>query len=60
VQGADPFSASAAARVCASLPAPIRADGAGAPLMPELTDSERGAWEESLAVLREANQRIAI
>jgi len=28
--------------------------------MPELSDSERRAWEESLAVLREANQRIAI
>ena len=56
----EPVSIRVGHGVCASLPAPIRADGAGAPLMPELSDSERGAWEESLAVLREANQRIAI
>jgi hypothetical protein len=28
--------------------------------MLELSDRERRAWEESLAVLREATQRIAI
>jgi L-lactate dehydrogenase len=56
----EPVSVRVGHRVCASLPAPIGANGAGAPLMPELSDPERRAWEESLAVLREANQRIAI
>jgi L-lactate dehydrogenase len=56
----EPVSVRVGDRVCASLPAPIGAKGAGAPLMPELSDRERRAWEESLAVLREANQRIAI
>ncbi|HEX2126908.1 MAG TPA: hypothetical protein VHF45_10160 [Thermoleophilaceae bacterium] len=56
----EPVSVRVGDRVCASLPAPIGAEGAGAPLMPELSDRERGAWEESLAVLQEANQRIAI
>jgi L-lactate dehydrogenase len=56
----EPVSVRVADRVCASLPAPIGADGAGAPLMPELSDRERRAWEESLAVLREASQRIPI
>jgi len=56
----EPVSVRVEDRVCASLPAPIGADGAGAPLMPELSDRERRAWEESLAVLRAANERIAI
>jgi L-lactate dehydrogenase len=56
----EPVSVRVGDGVCASLPAPIGADGAGAPLMPALSDRERRAWEESLAVLREANQRIAI
>jgi L-lactate dehydrogenase len=56
----EPVSLRVADRVCASLPAPIGANGAGAPLMPELSEEERRAWEESLAVLREANERIAI
>jgi L-lactate dehydrogenase len=56
----EPVSVRVGDRVCASLPAPIRAGGAGKPLMLELSDRERRAWEESLAVLREANQRIAI
>jgi L-lactate dehydrogenase len=56
----EPVSVRVGDRVCASLPAPIGAAGAGAPLMPELSDPERRAWEESLAVLREANQRIPI
>jgi L-lactate dehydrogenase len=56
----EPVSVRVRDRVCASLPAPIGADGPGAPLMPKLSDREQRAWEESLAVLREANQRIAI
>ena len=56
----EPVSVRVAESVCASLPAPIGADGAGAPLMPELSDPERSAWDQSLAVLREANQRLPI
>jgi L-lactate dehydrogenase len=56
----EPVSVRVEDDVCASLPAPIGADGAGAPLMPELTDPERRAWEKSLAILREANQRISV
>jgi L-lactate dehydrogenase len=56
----EPVSVRVGDRVCASLPAPIRADGAGPPLMPKLNQREQRAWEQSLAVLREANQRIAI
>ena len=56
----EPVSVRVEDRICASLPAPIGAHGAGDPLMPELSDREQRAWEESLAVLREANQRIPI
>jgi L-lactate dehydrogenase len=56
----EPVSVRVEDDVCASLPAPIGADGAGAPLMPELADPERRAWEKSLAILREANQRIRL
>jgi L-lactate dehydrogenase len=56
----EPVSVRVGDRICASLPAPIGADGAGPPLMPELSDRERRAWEESLAVLRQANRRIPI
>lgn len=44
--------------LCASLPAPIGRAGPGAPLRPELSDAELEAWEASLAVLREAAERI--
>jgi L-lactate dehydrogenase len=56
----EPVSVRVADAVCASLPAPIGADGVGTPLMPELSDRERQAWQESLDVLREANERIPI
>jgi L-lactate dehydrogenase len=56
----EPVSVRVGEGVCASLPAPISAEGAGAPLMPELSDLERSAWDRSLAVLRDANQRIPI
>ena len=44
--------------LCASLPAPLGADGPGEPLMPDLDESERRAWEASLATLREAAELI--
>jgi hypothetical protein len=47
-------------RLCASLPAPIGSDWPGEPLMPVLSDDEQRAWETSLAVTREANERIPI
>ena len=56
----EPVSVRVGEGVCASLPAPIGADGAGTPLMLELSVRERRAWDESLAVLREANRRIPI
>ena len=56
----EPVSVRVEDRVCASLPAPIGACGAGSPLMPELSDAERSAWEKSLDVLREANRRLPI
>jgi L-lactate dehydrogenase len=45
--------------VCASLPARLGADGAGAGMMPELDEAEREAWAASLEVLRSAAARIA-
>jgi L-lactate dehydrogenase len=56
----EPVSVRVADRVCASLPVPIGAEGPGAPLMPELSDEERRAWDESLAVLRDANEKLPI
>jgi malate/lactate dehydrogenase len=40
--------------VCASLPCVLGADGPGAPLRPPMDDDEDAAWQQSLAVLREA------
>ena len=45
--------------VCASLPAELGPDGAGPAMLPELDEAELRAWEASLAVLREATDRIA-
>jgi L-lactate dehydrogenase len=56
----EPVSVRVGERVCASLPAMIGADGAGKPLMLELSARERRAWDASLAVLDEANRRIPI
>jgi L-lactate dehydrogenase len=53
-----PVSVRVEDRLCASLPAPIGTDGAGKPLMLELSDEEQRAWEASLDVLREANRRL--
>jgi L-lactate dehydrogenase len=54
----EPVSVRVGERVCASLPAMIGTDGAGQPLMLELSARERRAWDASLAVLDEANRRI--
>ena len=56
----EPVSVRVEDRLCASLPAPIGAGGARAPLMPELSEAERSAWEKSLDVLREGNRRLPI
>jgi len=55
-----PISVRVAEDVCASLPCPLGPDGAGTPLLPDMIDSERKAWEESLAVLRRANERLPV
>ena len=55
-----PISVRVADDVCASLPCPLGPEGAGMPLFPEMNDAERLAWEESIAVLRVANERISI
>ncbi|HEX2468137.1 MAG TPA: hypothetical protein VHJ54_08030, partial [Solirubrobacterales bacterium] len=53
----EPVSVRVGEGVCASLPAPIGADGAGTPLMLDLSVRERRAWDASM---REANRRIPI
>jgi L-lactate dehydrogenase len=49
-----PVSVRVADGVCASLPCVLRSGGPGPPLWPPMDESERAAWERSLAVLREA------
>ena len=46
--------------VCASLPCVLGPDGASAPLWPQMTPSERAAWEHSLEVLATANESLPI
>ncbi len=46
--------------VCASLPCVLGPDGASAPLWPQMTQSEREAWEHSLEVLVTANESLPI
>jgi len=46
--------------VCASLPCVLGPDGASAPLWPQMTPSERAAWEHSLEVLATANKSLPI
>jgi L-lactate dehydrogenase len=53
-----PVSLRVADDVCASLPAIIRPEGPGEPFRPPMSEGEGAAFEESLAVLREANERI--
>ncbi len=44
--------------VCASLPCVLGPDGPSRPLMPEMTAHEAECWEQSLAVLRAANEAL--
>ena len=44
--------------VCASLPCVLGPDGPSSPLMPEMTAHEAECWEQSLAVLRAANEAL--
>ena len=44
--------------VCASLPCVIGPDGPSEPLQPVMTTREREAWDNTLAVLRQANELL--
>jgi L-lactate dehydrogenase len=44
--------------VCASLPCVLGRDGPSAPLMPVMSTREQDAWDNSLAVLRKANEGL--
>ncbi|HEU5300887.1 MAG TPA: hypothetical protein VFW06_01485 [Acidimicrobiia bacterium] len=55
-----PVSVRVADGVCASLPCALGPGGASAPLIPTMSDAERGEWEQSLAVLRAANDLLPI
>jgi L-lactate dehydrogenase len=46
--------------MCASLPCILGPDGPSAPLWPSMTDEERAAWDQSIAVLAEANKQLPI
>jgi L-lactate dehydrogenase len=46
--------------VCASLPCVLDHDGPSAPLTPVMTTRERGAWDNTLAILRQANESLPI
>ena len=44
--------------VCASLPCVLGPDGPSAPLMPVMTSHEQDCWDQSLDVLRRANENL--
>jgi L-lactate dehydrogenase len=46
--------------VCASLPCVLGPDGPSEPLWPQMTDTERKAWEHSMEVLATANKLLPI
>ena len=46
--------------ICASLPCVLGPAGPSAPLSPQMTDTERKAWEHSLEVLASANELLPI
>jgi L-lactate dehydrogenase len=46
--------------LCASLPCVLGPDGPSAPLWPAMTPHEQSAWDESIAVLAEANKLLPI
>ena len=47
-------------RVCASLPCVLGPEGPSAPLLPQMTEMERKAWDHSLEVLEAANESLPI
>ena len=55
-----PVSARVADDICASLPCVLGPDGPSAPLWPQMTATEREAWEHSLEVLAAANKSLPI
>jgi L-lactate dehydrogenase len=55
-----PVSVRVGDRVCASLPCVLGPDGPSAPLLPQMTEKERTAWERSLDVLSTANEALPI
>ena len=55
-----PVSGRVGDRLCASLPRAIGPDGPGEPLWPLMDERERAAWEQSLDVLRAANESLPI
>ena len=44
--------------VCASLPCILGPDGASDPLWPVMDETERGGWERTLDVLRDAGRSL--
>jgi L-lactate dehydrogenase len=55
-----PVSVRVADGVCASLPCVLGPEGPSAPLWPQMTPSERNAWEHSLEVLTMANGSLPL
>jgi L-lactate dehydrogenase len=55
-----PVSVRVGDRVCASLPCVLGPEGPSAPLLPQMTEMERKAWEHSLEVLEAANELLPI
>jgi len=55
-----PVSIRVGERICASLPCILGPDGPSAPLWPQMTARERGAWEHSLEMLGAANESLPI
>ncbi len=55
-----PVSVRVGDRICASLPCVLGPDGPSAPLLPQMTDHERKAWEVSLEKLAAANEFLPI
>jgi L-lactate dehydrogenase len=55
-----PVSRRVADGICASLPCVLGPDGPSVPVWPPMNETERAAWDHSLAVLAEANDALPI
>jgi L-lactate dehydrogenase len=55
-----PVSVRVGDRICASLPCILGPEGPSAPLLPQMTDVERKAWDHSLELLAAANELLPI